>query len=133
MIKATIQGEKKVARALKDLPVKTARRILPRTIRGGLRPMLTTAKQNAPVDTGLLKKSIRISIRRHKEGITGKVSIARKAPHAHLAHDGFTDRAGNFHAGQPFLDISFAQHKTNSLNDTNKKLGDEIEKEWRKL
>ena len=134
MIKAELLGQEELAAALRRLPLRVARRLVPRAVNAAAAPIVKTAKANCPVLTGTLKKSIRRKTKRDKGRVRAWVSF--KMPgriYAHLAHDGFTGRDGGFKPGTPFLTRAFTAHQAEALDRMNDKLGKEIVKEGRKL
>lgn len=56
----TISGDKELIRALKALPRLVARRCLRQSMRPAMKIVQAEAKKNAPEDTGLVKKAIKV-------------------------------------------------------------------------
>jgi HK97 gp10 family phage protein len=53
-----LQGDRQLRNLLKDLPKKVARKGLKKAAEAGIKPVARSAKAKAPVDTGILRKSI---------------------------------------------------------------------------
>src|SRR4051794_30652775 len=64
-----IEGGKEIDEALGALEKKVARKYLRKALREGAKPILDQAKADAPELTGLLKKSIKISAGKMKNGV----------------------------------------------------------------
>lgn len=56
----TISGDKELIRSLRALPKLVARRCLRQAMRPAMKIVQSDAKNNAPVDTGLTKKAIKV-------------------------------------------------------------------------
>ena len=69
-MKVTIktEGLGVLTQRLKDMPVKVSARFIKAAGRAALAPVLKDAKANAPVDSGLLRDSLRIASRTRKGG-----------------------------------------------------------------
>lgn len=66
----TIKGSRAIERAFRELPRKIATKLVRRSLREGAKIVQAQAKADAPVDTGLLEKSIKVvSGRSRKKGV----------------------------------------------------------------
>lgn len=70
---AKVEGLKELETALKQFARSTQRGVLERTLKKAAAPVAATARNNAPVDTGALKASIVIEVKRTN---AGKVAFA---------------------------------------------------------
>jgi HK97 gp10 family phage protein len=61
-MKIEIAGAQEIIKALEQLAPKVEKKILRQAIRKGLKPLLDEAKDQAPVDTGDLRKSLTIRV-----------------------------------------------------------------------
>lgn len=84
-----IEGAEQIARALQELPAKVGRNYLRGALRAAAAVYRDRARQEAPVRSGALRRSIRISTRSRGALVTASVKIGGKlAPHAILVHGG---------------------------------------------
>jgi HK97 gp10 family phage protein len=89
MADTNIIGGAELARMLATLPAKIEQNIMRSALRAGAAVIRAEAKTTAPVLSGALKKSIRISGKAKKGQITVSVKMGGKtAPHAHLVEFG---------------------------------------------
>jgi HK97 gp10 family phage protein len=89
MADENIIGGAELARMLSTLPAKIEKNIMRSALRAGGAVIRTEAKTTAPVLSGALKKSIRISARAKGGEIRVSVKMGGKtAPHAHLVEFG---------------------------------------------
>lgn len=59
MFDISLTGDKRTARKLKKMDKKLARKIMRQALKDAMEPVKVLAKNRAPVDTGLLRRSIR--------------------------------------------------------------------------
>lgn len=71
MVDITMLGDKKLSRKLARLPVAMQRKVVRPSLRAGAKPMLASAKQNCPVKTGKLKKSLKLRALKARRGNFG--------------------------------------------------------------
>ena len=116
-------------RFFRDLSAVNQRKIFTAGFRKAARPLVKTAKANAPVGrTGNLRRSIGTMMMRGGIGLLVGAIRARKGWHGHLAESGTTERIRKSGAstgrvqGTKFFERSFDQ--------TSKQVYSEIEKEW---
>lgn len=79
MISLSVRGEKKIMRQLKKLPVKIRRKVLRKASREAMKPVLKAARNNAPKQSGALKKAIKLrALKRNRRGLVGvKVAVGK--------------------------------------------------------
>ena len=71
-VQLTLEGAKELDRKLRELPKRLEKKILRTALRAGMRPIHTAAQQNAPVEKGQLKRSIKLrAIKRNRKGFVG--------------------------------------------------------------
>lgn len=74
---------------LKQLPAKIERNIMRAALRAGAAEFRAAAKANVPVESGALRRSIKVSTGSKKGRVTAKLKVGgRLAPHAHLVEYG---------------------------------------------
>lgn len=103
-----ITGGKELQAALKQLPAKFQKRIEKNALRAGARVIAKEAKTRVPVDTGALKKSIRVVTGKTREGarvyVTAGAGGKHDAFYAHMVEFGtkahFTQKGGATKVGQ---------------------------------
>lgn len=89
MADQTIVGGRELDAMLQSLPVKVERNILRAALRAGAAVFREEAKAKAPVDSGALRRSIKVSTNSKKGRVTAKLKVGGKlAPHAHLVEYG---------------------------------------------
>jgi HK97 gp10 family phage protein len=66
-----IEGADDILKALKQLEPKFAKKAVRKAMRVGLKPILTTARANAPVKSGKIKKAIKIRAAKRKRNRVG--------------------------------------------------------------
>lgn len=85
----TILGGRALDDALKTLAPKIEKNIMRSALRAGVNIIKNEAKQEVPVKTGTLRKSLRVSTRSKNGTITAVLKAdSRIAPHAHLVEFG---------------------------------------------
>lgn len=85
----SIVGGRELDRLLQTLPVKMERNILRGALRSGAVVIRDEIKQRAPVDSGALRDSIRITTRYRKGTVSASAKVgSREAWYAHLVEFG---------------------------------------------
>lgn len=102
-----IDGLSDLEKALQELPVKVHRNVLRGALRAAGKPILDAAKANAPVASGALRDSIRLSFVRADDGKT--VAYAVKA-----GPKGRRDKGGAFYAHM--VEFGTAAHTIKARN-----------------
>ena len=64
-----VQGLKEVQEKLRQLGQKTAKKYVRKSLRAGAKPVLSQARSNAPVKTGLVRRSLRIVGGKGRKGV----------------------------------------------------------------
>ena len=113
-----VKGAKELEKALKDLMPKEARKVVKTAVRLGAKPLLETAKNNAPVKTGRLRKAIKSRVWRNPDkGEAGqKVFInpgansedTKGAYYGNMIDSGHISKDGTFIPGAHFMDKAYA-------------------------
>lgn len=126
-----VEGLRELERALAELPRKTGKNVLKRTLMKAGEPIEKDAAQRAPELVGTLKRSVTTSqklTRRQKKAHTKESAVevfvgAGGLPQAHLQEFGAAH-----HAPQPFLRPAFDSNKMRALETIKTDLAAEIEK-----
>jgi HK97 gp10 family phage protein len=85
----TIVGGRQLDAMLQSLPVKVEKNILRAALRAGAAVFREQAKANAPVESGALRRSIKVSVDSKSGRVTAKLKAGGKlAPHAQLVEFG---------------------------------------------
>lgn len=86
----TIRGLDDVMRRINDLDVKMKSRIVRKAARAGINHIRTIARQEAPKDTGLLRRSIKVKVDRIRGGggFVAKIYVSKEAWYARLIEFG---------------------------------------------
>lgn len=84
-----IAGGRELDRLLQTLPVKVERNILRGALRSGAVPLRDDVKRRAPIDSGQLRESVRITSRARKGQVSASVKVGNfVAWYAHLVEFG---------------------------------------------
>ena len=85
----TIGGGRELDNFLQQLPVKVERNIMRSALRAGANEFKKEAQSKVPVDTGALRRSLKVSTRVKGSTVTATLKASGKiAPHAHLVEFG---------------------------------------------
>lgn len=89
MADETILGGRQLAEFLQQLPVKVEKNIMRAALRAGAAVIREEAKAQVPIDSGALRRSLKVSTNTKNGRITAKLKVGGKlAPHAHLVEFG---------------------------------------------
>ncbi|MGI4717209.1 MAG: HK97-gp10 family putative phage morphogenesis protein [Janthinobacterium lividum] len=89
MADETIAGGRQLAEFLQQLPLKVEKNIMRAALRAGAAVIREEAKAQVPVDSGALRRSLKVSTSTKKGRVTAKLKVGgRLAPHAHLVEFG---------------------------------------------
>lgn len=90
-MKATLTGDKKLIRQLTGLQANVGRKYMRRALRAGAKPIKKLAVATSPVDTGKMKKAIRVRAGRSRKNgfVSVLVSIGKKWFVGDLFYAGF--------------------------------------------
>ncbi len=134
VFQADIKSFKEIDKKLKKLPANVHRNASRRAMRKALTMLKKEAKQNAPIRSGQLKKSLMTKVRLWGNGeLTGMVFAKggkqkRSAPHAHLVEWGYKHTSGVQVSGSRFMTRTFEAHKSEVIHKFKIELLKEIEK-----
>lgn len=119
-VRVKVEGLKEIRAALHELPKATAKNTMRRVLRTVAQPIADTAQQNAPVDTGYLKRSIAVSTKLSKNARKGRQKLSASgvemfigpsaAPRAIMQEFGTSNAAP-----QPFLRPAWDANKGDIL------------------
>ena len=110
-----IEGAKELERKLVSMEPKLARKHVMRTLRMAARPILTRAKALVPVETGALKKSLKIRAlkkRKHSHGVMVATSKGWFA--GDEFYGAFVEFGTNRTPSHPFVRPAFDAEKKNA-------------------
>lgn len=136
-LRFTMTGNKAVLNALKKLGNVVPGRVLAKATRAGMRPIHAEAKQNVPVDTGKLKKSIKLRAMKMKR---------RTSKGARVFHSGkdfrgdpkgyygaFVEYGTSRNKAKPHMRPAYDQKKQAALSITEAEIRQGIEREAKKI
>ena len=85
-----MEGGAELVKALQELPVKIERNVMRGTMRAAAKPMAKRAKALAPVDTGALKQSVRVSTKARRGRVTATITAGngKDVYYAHMVEFG---------------------------------------------
>ncbi len=73
MFDLTVLGDKKLQRKLNKLEKKLGSKVMRSSLKTAMEPVRDLAKRRAPVDTGLMQRSIRIGTKSNRNGVSAMV------------------------------------------------------------
>lgn len=140
---AQLEGGKELERALAQLGPRVARKWLRRAVNVGATPVLQSAREKSPRESGLLAKSLDKKIKTYASSMTavaiigprtdvaGEFEGAMRVPwrYAHLVEDGHIDASGASVRAQPFMRPAFDQNRAGALSAISAKLAEGVKKE----
>lgn len=129
----TITGIKEIDRKLKGIPDKLAKKALRQSMRPAMKEVLKEAQQNAPVDSGDLKKSIKLKAGpRSKKAITLDVAVGEGFFKGDTFYAGFVEFGTSKMPAKPFMrpayDSKGQDAKNKVIQDIPKMLEDVVKK-----
>ena len=134
-----INGMADLERKLKALGSETiAKRVLRKAIRAGVKPILSAARANVPVESGALKKSLANKVKVNKSAAYGLVGPAtdyvgengqRPSKYAHLVEYGHVSKTGQVIPPHPFIRTTADESLSGARDAYAEKLAAEIEAE----
>jgi hypothetical protein len=134
-----VTGVKEIDRAFKELPTAVAKKVVKQAIRKALKPLLSEARSTAPIDTGAMKKSIKIKVGGQRSGRRKSRILLRILPqtivqkdgsgqpistkfYAKFIEEGWTSRGGNWIAGVHWMESAFKSKKAQVRADAMKEI-----------
>jgi len=130
-INVSIDGLNEVKKSLSVLPLKIQKNILTSGIRAVASTFQKEAKRNVPVDSGDLRRSIKVAKRRTKDGSTKfSVGISSKKYNVYYGHmiEFGTKKA----KAEPFMRPAYEQNKTKAVQSIVTKMRSRLDKEIEK-
>lgn len=89
MAEETIRGGRELAQALSSLAPKLEKNIMRAALRAGAAVIREEAREQVPVDSGALRRSLKVTTNTKRGRITAKLKVGgRLAPHAYLVEFG---------------------------------------------
>lgn len=134
-IRVEIKGSKELKNALKKIPKNATRRSLAKAAKAGAEPILRSAKQKAPVDTGRLRDSLRSTFA-YQSSRAVRVQVASslkpKGGSWH-SYDYYQEFGTSFHPAQPFMRPAVDEQHANAVEQTRKTMEVAVLEEVKKL
>lgn len=128
-LKANLFGFKELEQALKKMPEAIAKKALEAGVKGAANAMRKEIRQDAPVDSGSLKKNIQITKNKHdKTGVSFMVAPRRKVFYARMVEFGTSKMPA-----KPFIRPAFERSKEHIIQAMRRALEKSILKEAHKL
>ena len=134
-IRVEIKGSKELQNALKKIPKNATRRSLAKAAKAGAEPILRSAKQKAPVDTGRLRDSLRSTFA-YQSSRAARVQVASNLkPEGGSRHsyDYYQEFGTSFHPAQPFMRPAVDEQHDNAVEQTRKTMEEAVLEEVKKL
>lgn len=135
MAKLTIDGLDEIRRAFKLLPTKVAKKVIRAAIRQSLKPVLATAKDLAPVDTGVLKGNIKLraAARRRKGSIALEVRVGPGDFKGDQFYAAFIEYGTVKMPARPFMRPAYEVHKDTAKAEAITLIREGIDRELKAL
>lgn len=126
---AVVEGMQKLLDSMEALPLTMQRRIIVRALREGSKPIELLAEHLAPRDEGQLAESMSTEVSEQTaDGAVAKIGPSRKGFYGFIQEEGLAHNPA-----QPFLRPAFDEGQQEAVHRIGVTLGDEIEKELKKL
>lgn len=107
-----LEGAKELEKKLKSLEPKIAKKLVRQSLRKAAKPILAVARTKCPVDTGTLKKSIKIrAMRRKKNSFGVLVGTALKWFTGDTFYGAFVEFGTSKMSARPFMRPAFDEKK----------------------
>jgi HK97 gp10 family phage protein len=134
-ITISLKDVEKLVADLKRIPKNSSRRALGKAAKAGAKPIETSAKKHAPVDTGKLESSIRSkfayqSSNRATVHIGSNMKPQGKSRHS---YDYYQEFGTSFHPAQPFMRPAVDEQKDKAVDETRKELEKAVLEEVKRL
>lgn len=130
-----ILGAREVSKILKQLPEKTAQRVVENALRAGARIIRDEAKARVPVKTGRLQESIVVRTSkgrgRSKRRDVGVIFVGFEKPHSQRAH--LTEYGTRHSRAFPFMRPALDSKGPEAVKRIGKLMGKGVEREANKL
>jgi HK97 gp10 family phage protein len=127
----TIRGVSEVDRALRELGPTIGRKVIRQAVRAGLRPMLATAKQMAPRQTGQVRRAIKLraAARRRRGVIRLVIQIGSGDFKGKTFYGAFREYGTKRMEGAHFMERAFESGKDSARATTIREIRAGIERE----
>ena len=119
-IRVEIKGSNELKRALKKIPKNATRRSLGKAAKAGAEPILKSARQKAPVDTGRLRDSLRSTFA-YQSSRAARVQVApnlKPEGGSRHSYDYYEEFGTSFHPAQPFMRPAVDEQHKNAVEET---------------
>ena len=132
-----VKGLSELEQKLKGLPIKVRKGMMRKALRSGGKIILSAAKEEAPVASGLLQSQIKLRIHKNKKGYmsvrigTGGKGNAGPAFYSSFQELGYKHRGGNQVPANPFLKRASDKSKDEAGRITTESLQQQIEESVR--
>jgi HK97 gp10 family phage protein len=114
-----ITGIRQLDKALAELEPKVVKKILRKAMRPSMKPMLKQAKANAPVDTGAIKKAIRLkSAPRSRQTLGLDLQIGEQNYVGKTFVGAFHEFGTSKMEPRPFMRPAYDSHKSKARTNT---------------
>jgi HK97 gp10 family phage protein len=131
--KVKVEGFKELDKALGELPKRVAASVVSKVLMEAAAPMVSAAQSGAPVDEGILSKSITVSKKLSRSQRSGKRGTKRHFSEVYVgpeSPDGFYGHLVEFGtkdtAAKPFMRPAFDAHANDALDYIKDNLDDRI-------
>lgn len=134
-VRIEIQGVDELVRNLNKIPKNATRRSLAKAAKAGAEPILRSARQKAPVDTGRLRDSLRSkyayqSSRAVRVEISSNMKPKGSSWHS---YDYYQEFGTSQHPAQPFMRPAADEQKEKAVEETRRMMEQAVLEEVRKL
>jgi HK97 gp10 family phage protein len=128
MFNFRLTGQKAVARAFKKLPAKMAKKGIRKGLRAGAKIMANQIKVEAPKETGLLKKQVKVRARKRSTKFIGVNASAVDPKTQNEFYGNFIEYGSNNIDKNPFVENSFQKSKKQAETIAAKTIKSETDK-----
>ncbi len=132
-----VRGLSEIESKLKNLPIKVRKTMMRKALRAGGKIILSAAREEAPVRTGLLQSQIKLRVHKNKKGYmsirvgTGSKGNPGPAFYSSFVELGYKHRGGKQIPANPFLKRASDKSKDQAGQATTESLQQQIEESVR--
>ena len=131
-IDISLLGDKRLQNIFKQAPVKIQKKVLRPALRAGGKIVRNSARQKAPIETGSLKRSIKLRALPRSRSRIG-VLISSDQKHYVMMEFGWQSSPTEFEAPRPFLRPALRDNEANVKGTIRREIRRKLFSELRKL
>lgn len=133
--KVVVTGIDKLDRKFKLLDARVGKKVVRQAMRQALKPVLAAARANAPEESGVLRRSIKIrAVKRRKKGVIGlEIRTDAKTMGGDAFYAAFIELGTSDKPAQPFLSPAYVEQGPEAVKQLEQLILEGLEREIRAL